>query len=707
MVLAFVLLFSFTAYAQLGGLVNVLSIAQDPSGFVFAQISDQIVSANPTLQAVLQQYQTMRCAIDIATCAASMVQGKIQQELMNQLTTAVPEAEQALALYSQFQGFYEKYKDKIKVKEEIKVSEDGKLITGTLQYQDTDIEFRNIIGEFDEENGITTFKFEEEDSALVVGEASFRNVKPGTDSYVKVNNDGKVTEAQLVAAKQTTFNFNGKLVEVPAGAKVTYKNGEITVEAKPEGVDFKFFTSEESIPQNYEISGEGYVKFTENGLEVYGETIVRDKDFGFEVYNHKGNTLLITDSKEKISGFDNWMVVKEESLEFNGNGYDIFIEKSSPWISDKAQIPEGKGLVITPDGHGSIYLNGETTILERYSGSIDLTDCEDSYTIENEILRNGNYESCVDMLLFSENNMVSIGKGVNEASVCKASMPEITGKPVLTRELEEKLRKECSTILKELESDSDLSRCFANTEFACSNELPKGMTRRTVDYKGKTFYVTDGSYIKVFLRQVDLKFHCKDLHIGKVSKDCEKYVGKMEEIAMKSVTDEKYIRQQEKSELSNLGIEIKSPYLPDEKESKSLESTRKAVSGATYLINKGGKKVIENGVEYNKKTFYFAGKYWEDSATGEDLLFNYRYGYKIGDRTIRISRTPKYYNFDGREIKEGDFSEEDSIILCSHKGGKIANLIYFDTIIRIPKGVSVEKVDFDSGAFKICKALTP
>src|SRR3989344_5420809 len=148
---------------------------------------------------------------------------------------------------------------------------------GIYEFNDTEADFGNLIGnEIENEDvsgkdvvlnktfGSNTITFTKEGSYFNISGDLFENVKfqtPLTNSFVKLNEKGEITEADLTASDDTSFVFNNTKIDIKKGTQVIYQNGVMNV----------FGNSGEKINLLDKVEQDGKVSFTNKHEITFGD----------------------------------------------------------------------------------------------------------------------------------------------------------------------------------------------------------------------------------------------------------------------------------------------------------------------------------------------------------------------------------------------------------------------------------------------------
>lgn len=284
---------------------------------------------------------------------------------------------------------------------------------------------QNMNSVVDEKSGVTTYTFGE-DSAIQIGKTNFMSVQPSsenTKAVLKVDKEGTILEADLTAKSQTTWKFNDQSVNVPEGARVTFKDGKIEVFGKdndvikvetPRGKQDITFAKDYSVGslsssfdrkinplqiqdnhitgKNFEVGGlsikEGGVTLTDTGVLLdansassYNQVKVSNKE-----------PLLFSNSDD-FGNSQNALFMGENTLKAKGNGFDLDFNSGNPY----AKIESGDHFKISAiDGTEISLANRDST------GKIPLLDMNGDFSIEQDskIFRTNQDKFFVDKSLF-------------------------------------------------------------------------------------------------------------------------------------------------------------------------------------------------------------------------------------------------------------------------------------------------------------------
>src|SRR3989344_2345354 len=114
----------------------------------------------------------------------------------------------------------------------------------TYEFNDTEENFGSLIGEGIENDNIfgknvllkkvetNEIIFTEDDSYLSVNGDLFENVEPGvggTNAFLKLDEEGKITNADLTASDDASFVFDERKIEVKKGTRMIYNKGYFNV----------------------------------------------------------------------------------------------------------------------------------------------------------------------------------------------------------------------------------------------------------------------------------------------------------------------------------------------------------------------------------------------------------------------------------------------------------------------------------------------
>ena len=275
----------------------------------------------------------------------------------------------------------------------------------TYEFNDTEENFGSLIGEGIENDNIfgknvllkkgetNEIIFTEDDSYLGINGDLFENVKPGvggTNAFLKLNEEGKITHADLTASDDASFVFDERKIEVKKGTRMIYTNGYLNVWGQ-ESEEIKLFdkvtnngvvsfenehkitllNSGERIsvidgenvfggsadgfrvegnnfiidkltvrrsPKFYGLSGTAEVFVGEDGY-VLGQDVVGVKDgISFSTGGLVENNLLISESGEwDLGKYNNWVVLGDKTLKAEGRGFDMTFLEDNPYV----EIEEG------------------------------------------------------------------------------------------------------------------------------------------------------------------------------------------------------------------------------------------------------------------------------------------------------------------------------------------------------------------------------
>ena len=121
-------------------------------------------------------------------------------------------------------------------------NEKGAAETGIIQFNDKKYEIGNIINELfnpedvtakniklSKEKDSTTLTFNQEDASVNIKDNSFTNILPeekaGHPTYIKLDKNGDILEADLTASDNTVLSFDEKDYKLSKDQRIIYKNG--------------------------------------------------------------------------------------------------------------------------------------------------------------------------------------------------------------------------------------------------------------------------------------------------------------------------------------------------------------------------------------------------------------------------------------------------------------------------------------------------
>ena len=228
---------------------------------------------------------------------------------------------------------------------------------------------QNMNSVVDEKSGVTTYTFGE-DSAIQIGKTNFMSVQPSsenTKAVLKVDKEGTILEADLTAKSQTTWKFNDQSVNVPEGARVTFRDGKIEVFGKdndvikvetPQGKQDITFAKDYSIGslsssfdrkinplqiqdnhitgKNFEVGGlsikDGGATLTENGVLLDANSI--------SSYNQVGITnkeVLLFSNSENFGSSKNALFMGKDNLKAKGSDFNLEFNEGNPYAKMDAE----------------------------------------------------------------------------------------------------------------------------------------------------------------------------------------------------------------------------------------------------------------------------------------------------------------------------------------------------------------------------------
>jgi len=311
---------------------------------VFATISMKGLGfVNPE---AAEAVNTVICASNPLMCAQGKVVGQITGEVFEEIQDANPEAAEAISTYNEIQGYIDTGAEIIN---ELKVDQDGNVQEGTIQFSESknenvgniigpdlekeDINVRNI--HLDKKDGISTLTFTGDNSNAKVKDSQFTNIRKkdyNTDAYIKLNEDGDVTEADITSnEKGATFRLGDKTVNVGPNTRVTYDGDIVQVHGKGEQTDFNLDNKHDII-----IKGDNEIltirdnkitgaEFTVDGFDVEyagpsgGKSTVIITDKGYEFSE---NTNIGWDAQKlDIKTYDDKFLIKDNCDPVSGMSY--------------------------------------------------------------------------------------------------------------------------------------------------------------------------------------------------------------------------------------------------------------------------------------------------------------------------------------------------------------------------------------------------
>lgn len=135
--------------------------------------------------------------------------------------------------------------------------------------------------EHDSYLNIDGFKFENiKEIGVSVEDRTERNVRPERQSFIKLDENGKIIEVDLTTSGPTMFNFDGRPIRLGENTRVSYKNGSIEIFGGEEDRDISIqnFFGEHSL--NMLISKGSNVKLTQsNDITFSGKTSINGVEF--------------------------------------------------------------------------------------------------------------------------------------------------------------------------------------------------------------------------------------------------------------------------------------------------------------------------------------------------------------------------------------------------------------------------------------------
>lgn len=279
----------------------------------------------------------------------------------------------------------------------------------------------------DEDSGITTYTFSEDDSVMKIGNAHYFSVKPESEenpAYLKADNEGNVIEADLTAEKRTTWKFGERSLELQEGQRVTFKDGKIEVFGK-EGEEVGIKTSPDS--QDYErvrfiqdtsvggldfdrnqnplqiqdnhITGKNFevagLRIQEGGATLKENGVLLDANSASS-YNQvkitNRETLLFSNSDD-FGTSENALFMGSSDLKARGSGFDLEFDYGNPY----AKIESGDHFKLSAEN------NIELTLRNRdVQGKIPSLDIKGDFIIEqnSKIYKTSNNKFIVDQTLY-------------------------------------------------------------------------------------------------------------------------------------------------------------------------------------------------------------------------------------------------------------------------------------------------------------------
>jgi hypothetical protein len=347
----------------------------------------------PAMQDALDlEYKAQEAALCVST-PSSCISGKVKQEAMNKVMSAAlnalsrvfPQIGPAVQTYNSINSLMSA--TKTIGKGCLKVNEKGYMDSGTLYFENAQINAENINFTYDKNSGTSTFGFEKEGS-LTIGGYDFKNVGSYYDpdenaekqGFVQTDSKGNIIKARFkVNEKGGTYSFPGVNPVTAANVDVSYEcageGAEKTCSAKIlgdagnniqfEGKDIKLSGSEIKVSKN-EISSDGRFDISDKTtlgtlkVELSGET----KSAG-----HHTAKIVIEDNGYNV--MPNTIVSMENNLEIKNlerSGLYGLVESNDVFITSDVYVDEKKHpdyIIFTEfNGEKRLEMNGiiETTI---------------------------------------------------------------------------------------------------------------------------------------------------------------------------------------------------------------------------------------------------------------------------------------------------------------------------------------------------------
>lgn len=178
------------------------------------------------------------------------------------------------------------------------------------------------------QGGESTLTFTEEGDYAKIKNDLFMNIKKqdaNTNAYIKLNDKGEVTEADITSDQQGSYTFGNETVQILAGTRITYNNGEINVHGKGAFFMLSHTDDKTTPPQFIRILDGDEIKIKGNtltgkNLEINGVKVVSLKEGGGEV-TFSGNKVV--------------KVGKETSTSINGVDHHVFSKELNLYYEDK------------------------------------------------------------------------------------------------------------------------------------------------------------------------------------------------------------------------------------------------------------------------------------------------------------------------------------------------------------------------------------
>jgi len=322
----------------------------------------------------------------------------------------------------------------------------------TYEFNDTEENFGSLIGEGIENNQVfgknvllkkgetNEIIFTRGDSYLNIDGNLFENIESsagGANAFLKLNEEGEITNADLTASDDASFVFDERKIEVKKGTRMIYNNGFLNVWGQ-ESDEIKL---SDKVVNNDGVSFENEHKITllnndrisiidgKNVIynSVYGEYKIHGNNFKLDDLTISGNpgfsneadvfivkegyvlgqltvglkdenNLLISESGGGLDKYNNLVVLGDKTLKAEGRGFDMTFLEDNPYV----EIEEGDNFRIKSIRDLNVglrsYYNDFSLELENrkvprmiLGGTAAVTQGKKSILIENERVYSSNF----------------------------------------------------------------------------------------------------------------------------------------------------------------------------------------------------------------------------------------------------------------------------------------------------------------------------
>lgn len=435
--------------------ISLLFISLLFVNIIFAQSSGFTLD-NANIGTIMSE---LVCASTPVACVEGKVVGLLKTATLEAIKKNNPELYNAISTMNQLKGFVDQGNAIIN---NIKVSNEGVIESGTIKLSDEEQSFGNLVNpefeadavkgknvEFSREGGNSFITFNKTEGYLKLNGDEFKNIKPNglnNKAFIKLDEKGMITNADLTASEDTSFVFNDKKIDVKKDMNVRYQDGVINLYGKEydkinlydkvtDSEGKSSFTNGHEITLGNDkgrrvfiegnnvrgtnfwvddlgvsgfgnsINPMGEVSIVKEGY-LLGENTVGEKDRLSMTTKH-GSDLLIANSIDSSRNFDNWILPEKNRLRGKG-GFKVKFSEGNQWAKidsndlfeidsdnllfdlrnrdDVGKIPE---LIVEGDfrineNGKSISKNGEKVLVSK--GTLFSENVEESSTSPIELL---------------------------------------------------------------------------------------------------------------------------------------------------------------------------------------------------------------------------------------------------------------------------------------------------------------------------------